>query len=276
MRRQLIPSISLVFLLWASVSSAHFQLIFTEQSALNKGQAIDLAMVFTHPFQAGHTMTMGEPEAFYLWHQRGEDASPKKVDLSEYLQEVTWQSLTNKGQAYVAKLPRKVVRSLGDYVFVLQPAPYYEGEEDKYIQQITKMVVNVGGVPGNWANEVELPAEIIPYDKPYANWTGGVFRGIVMANGKPVPNAELEIEYLNHAPNLTDARFEEEAAIEAPHSAFENMGIRTNDRGEFTIGLPKAGWWGICALNIGPQKEHNGKPLSQDAVLWVQVTDLPK
>jgi cobalt/nickel transport protein len=52
------------------------------------------------------------------------------------------------------------------------------------------------------------------------------------------------------------------------------MGIRANERGEFTIGLPRAGWWGICALEVGADIEHEGKPLSQDAVLWIQVKDM--
>jgi len=166
------------------------------------------------------------------------------------------------------------VRSLGDYVFVLEPAPYYEEAEDKYIQQFTKMVMNVGGVPGNWAEEVGLPAEIVALNKPYANWTGGVFRGIVLAGGEPVPFAEIEIEYINHQPDLENHGFIEAAAIEAPHPALENISIRADANGQFSIGLPRAGWWGICALAVGPVTEHEGKPLSQDAVLWVQAHDI--
>ena len=52
------------------------------------------------------------------------------------------------------------------------------------------------------------------------------------------------------------------------------MGIKTNDRGEFTIGIPRAGWWGICALGSGPAKEYKGKELSQDAVLWLKAVDM--
>ncbi len=32
--------------------------------------------------------------------------------------------------------------------------------------------------------------EIIPLDKPYALWTGNVFRGVVTCKGEPVPDAE--------------------------------------------------------------------------------------
>ena len=160
------------------------------------------------------------------------------------------------------------------YVFVLQPGPYYEAGEDKYIQQFTKTMMNIGGVPGNWAEPVGLPAEILPLDKPYANWTGGVFRGVVLADGEPVPNAELEVEYINYAPDLEQRRFSAEPDVELPQDSFGTMSIRANSLGEFTIGLPRAGWWGICALEIGADTEHEGKPLSQDAVLWVQVKDM--
>ncbi len=254
---------------------AHFQLIYTPQTAPAKGaQQTPLALVFTHPFEAGHTMDMGTPEAFYVLSQRGADGKAQKTDLLELLQPITWTSLTNTARAYEASLPREVTRSLGDYVFVLEPAPYLEPSEDKYIQQYTKMVMNIGGVPGNWNAPVRLPAEIIPLDKPYANWTGGIFRGVVLGDGKPVPNAEIEIAYLNHAPDLPARRFAEAAQVTAPQGSFVNMGIVTNDRGEFAIGLPRGGWWGICALGVGPRTQHQGKHLSQDAVLWVQATDM--
>ena len=265
----------LVLVCISSPALAHFQMLYVEQSARLRGGATHLAFIFTHPFAGGPNMEMGQPEAFYLIHQRGDDGVPVRTDLRQYLTGLTWTGLDNAAAAFEARLPAPVVRSLGDYVFVLEPSPYYEAGEDKYIQQFTKLVMNVGGVPGNWMNVVGLPAEIRPFDKPYANWTGGVFRGVVLSDGEPVPFAEIEIEYVNHVPNLEDHNFSSANAIEAPHPAFENMSIRADANGQFVIGLPRAGWWGICALDIGPDKEHEGKPLSQDAVLWVQVTDMP-
>ena len=38
--------------------------------------------------------------------------------------------------------------------------------------------------------------------------------------------------------------------------------------------VPRAGHWGFAALDIGPVKEHEGKPLSQDAVLWIHAWDM--
>lgn len=255
-------------------AAAHFQLLYTPETALVSGQATHVLLLFSHPAHGGPHMSMGVPEAFYVVSQRGEDAAPVTTDLRDHLAPIAWHSADGPTSAYEARLPRAVTRSLGDYVFVLTPAPYYEAGEDKYIQQFTKTILNVAGVPGNWAEPIGLPAEILPLDKPYANWTGGVFRGIVTAGGEPVPFAELEVEYVNHAIDLEGRRFAAEPAVVVPQDAFGTMSIRANAHGEFAIGLPRAGWWGICALDIGARKEHEGKPLSQDAVLWVQVKDM--
>lgn len=261
-------------LLIGTPALAHFQLLYTPHTALARGGEMRLKLVFTHPFDGDHTMDMAPVTAFYVVHQRGEEGAPRKTDLQEHLQEITWTSQGHEGKAYEANLPARIVRSMGDYVFVLVPGPYYEAADGEYIQQFTKLMVNVGGVPGNWHQPLGLPAEIVPLDKPYANWTGGIFRGVVMADGKPVPDAELEVEYLNFTPDTEKNAFARKPKIEAPHPAFETIGIRANDRGEFAIGLPKAGWWGIAALGVG-ETERNGKPVALEAVLWVQVTDLP-
>ena len=266
--------LALAGLIAAGAAKAHFQLLHVEDSALGAPRALDFTLLFTHPAHGGPHMDMGEPEAFYVISQRGDDAEPVRTDLTEHLAPIEWTGANGVTQAFEARLPRQAARSLGDYVFVLEPAPYYEAGEDKYIQQFTKTLVNVGGVPGNWAEPVGLPAEILPLDKPYANWTGGVFRGVVTAGGEPVPFAEIEVEYVNHAVDLDARRFAAEAAVEFPQDAFGTMSIRADSQGEFTIGLPRAGWWGICALAIGADTEHEGKPLSQDAVLWVQVRDM--
>jgi cobalt/nickel transport protein len=255
-------------------SQGHFQLLHTAEAALNRGQPTQILLLFTHPAHGGPNMHMGEPEEFYVVSQRGEDADSLNRDLREFLEPIAWSGDDGDVQAFVAELPANVVRSLGDYVFVLRPSPYYEAGEDKYIQQLTKMMMNVGGIPGNWAEPMGLEAEILPLDKPYANWTGGVFRGVVLSEGRPVPNAEIEVEYVNYGPDTAARRFAPEPEVILPQESFGTMSIRANSAGEFTIGLPKAGWWGICALAIGPDIEHEGKLLSQDAVLWVHVRDI--
>lgn len=265
MRKSVIALTGLMLLTLTTPALAHFQMIYTPESALKKAKTIELELVFTHPFEAGHTMDMGKPEQFFVVRKG------KKKNLLATLKPIVWKSLTNSGAAYETTYK---LRGMSDNVFCLVPAPYLEKEEDIYIQQIAKVVVNTCGFPTDWDAEIGLPAEIVPLDKPYALWTGNVFRGIVKSAGKPVPFAEIEVEYMNHQPLSGKNAFAEKAAVEAPQDAFVTMTIKANAHGEFTFGIPRAGWWGFCALGVGPDTEHNGKELSQDAVIWVQARDM--
>lgn len=274
LRSFLIASVLLSNPWLVSQANAHFQLLFTEEMALQRGQATDMLMLFTHPVHGGPHMDMGKPRNFYVVSQRGDEAESVRTDLMEYLTPIAWQSAQGETAAWRAQMPRSVTRSIGDYIFVLEPEPYYEAEEDKYIQQFTRTMLNIAGVPGNWAEPMGLPAEIQPLNKPYANWVGGVFRGVVLANGEAVPHAEIEIEYLNHHIDRAKLSFNDVHRVELPQDSYGTMTIYADSAGEFTIGLPKAGWWGICALQVGATTEFDGKPLSQDAVLWIQAKDM--
>ncbi len=260
----LVPLLSLVMALAFSVpASAHFQLIYTEESALEKGGEVNFKLVFTHPFEAGHTMDMGTPLEFGVVHKE------KKKDLRGKLTPIMFESLTNEGKAYEASYK---LRGMGDYIFYVVPEPYYEGSEDIYIQQITKVILNVAGAPTDWDSEIGLPVEIVPLDKPYGLWAGNVFRGIVKANGKPVPYCEIEVEYLNH--DIEGNRFSEKEKVEAPQDAFVTLTIKADKDGEFVFGIPRAGWWGFAALGAGGDLTYEGKELSQDAVIWVQAKEM--
>ena len=193
-------------------ASAHFVVMYTPLTALNRASDLIFHFVFTHAFAGGPTMAMEKPEKFYYVHSQGR-GSEKEVDLMEYLEPVEWQTGDTTATAWKAELPRSVMRSLGDYQIVLEPSPYFEAEEDLYIQQFSKVMVNVGGVPGNWANTLGLPAEIEALSKPYANWTGAVFRGIVLSDGLPVPFTQVEVEYLNHPLDTDNNKFQEEGLI---------------------------------------------------------------
>lgn len=260
--------LTVVFLLAVCApASAHFQMIYTPDAAVEKGADRTLKLVFTHPFEAGHTMDMGAPVEFFMLNKKD------KVDLKPELKSITWTSLTNSGKAY--ELTAKT-RKMGDYVFCLIPEPYLETKEDTYLQQITKVIVNNGGLPTNWDEAVKLPAEILPLDKPYALWVGNVFRGVVLSKGKPVPFAQIEVEYMNHPPVPGKNEFQKEALIEAPQSALETQTIKADANGQFVYGIPKSGWWGFAALGVGPAKKYKGKELSQDAIIWVHAEDIKK
>lgn len=258
-------------------AQAHFVVLYTPQTALLRGADLPFHLVFTHVFNGGPTMPMEKPEKFYYVKRQVRHEMSQETDLLPYLEPIDWQAGDGKSvQAWKANIPRDVVRSLGDYQLVVEPKPYFEEEEGLYIQQFTKVMLNVGGVPGNWAETLGLPAEIEALNKPYANWTGAVFRGIVLSDGIPVPYTQVEVEYLNHPLDVEQNKFQDAALIEAPHPALGAQVLLTNEFGEFSFAMPKAGWWGFAALSVGPEVEYEGMPLSQDAILWVQATDLPE
>ncbi len=250
-------------------ASAHFQMIYTPEMAMNKGGKIPLKLVFTHPFEAGHTMDMGKPEQFYVVRTRGEN-EPKKKDLLDTLKPITWTSLTNDGKAWETTYQARG----GDHAFCLIPEPYWEPADEFYIKQNTKVIVNVGGEPGAWNEPVGMPTEIVPLAKPYDRWTGNVFQGQVLLKGKPVPGAEVEVEFMNHKPLLDQNIFAKEGEVEAPHDSFVLQTIFADENGVFTFGIPRAGWWGFAALDLDPDYKYKGKKCSRDAVIWLQAKDM--
>jgi cobalt/nickel transport protein len=265
-KKSLVVSALVALFAFASPAMAHFQMVYTPESALEKGGELPLKLVFTHPFDAGHTMDMEAPLKFEVLH-KGE-----VKDLTATLKPINWKSLTNEGKAFETT---HALRGMGDWVFALTPAPYFEAKEDGYIQQFTKMVVNAAGAPTDWDAEMGLPAEIVPLDKPYGLWAGNVFRGIVKGGGEPVPFAEIEVEFLNHEPDMAANKFGEKPAIVAPHESLAVQTIKADANGVFVYALPKAGWWGFAALGVGPEDKYKDKELSQDAVIWVQAKPMP-
>lgn len=245
----------------ASSALAHFQMVYTPNTALTKGGTIEFKHVFTHPFADEHTMDMAGVEEFYVINKE------KKKDLKSSLKEISFKGNHNSAKGYESTYK---ARKMGDHMFVMKPVPYFEKNEDAYIQQITKTVVNVAGTPTDWDTELGLKAEIVPLTKPYAIWEGGSFTGIVKSKGKVVPYAEIEVEYLNHPVDMNNNAMGK-AYVEAPQDSFVTMTIKANKDGEFTFAVPKAGFWGFCALGVGSDKEYKGKELSQDAVIWVEA-----
>ncbi len=246
----------------AGIAHAHFQLLYTPEAMLESPAEIDLKLVFGHPMENGYAMDMGEPVEFFVQFK------DQKTDLKPTLEPITWKGADNDAKAFTTRY--KVQRN-GDYIFVLTPAPYYEEGEDIYIQQITKSYLNKGAMPTNWNEPLGLPTEIVPLNKPYQVFAGGTFSGQLLSEGNPVPGAECEIEYINTDIDMTGNAFGKTTKSEAPASAIVTI---TDANGFFTFGVPTPGVWGFACLGSGPAKQHEGKELSQDAVIWINASAL--
>jgi cobalt/nickel transport protein len=259
--KRLITFLTAAMLLATSVPAlAHFQMLYTPE--MNKMGKLEFKLVFSHPAESGHVMKMDKPQEFYVINKE------KKTDLLGTIKPIKWTSATNSDEGFETTFSARG----GDYMFVLVPAPYYEKNEDSYIQQITKVITNGDAVPTDWDKPAGLKTEWVPLDRPYALYPGMTFRAVLMGDGKPVPDAEVEIEYMNYTPDMKKNAFAKKGNIEAPSDHFITMVHKTDANGVLTFSPPFAGWWGICALGTGPDKKFQDKELSQDAVIWIQAT----
>ena len=245
--------ISAIFL-FVPIASAHFQGLIPSDDMVTKSdnRTISLDLVFFHPFE-GHYMNMDKPAKFRVM------VYGKKTDLLETLREKKIGEFSTWETNYRVKTP-------GDHIFYVEPKPYWEPAEDCFIVHYTKVVVNSLGVEGGWDEEVGSKTEIVPLTRPYGLWSGNVFQGIVKVNGKPVPGAEVEVEYYN-----------KEGKIEAPADPMVTQVVKADPNGVFTYAMPKAGWWAFAALNTDEDKiKHKGeeKPVEMGAVFWVKVHDM--
>ncbi|MCW2248874.1 cobalt/nickel transport protein [Azospirillum fermentarium] len=237
-------------------AAAHFQELLPSTDIVpdTGSREVRLELVFTHPMERGPVMAMGAPVRF------GVLAGGKTTDLTSTLvrREV-------KGKAAYSATHK--VGEPADYVFFVEPAPYWEPAEKKHIIHYTKTVVDVGAGKG-WDALVGLPVEIEPLVRPYGLWTGSLFRGIVRHNGAPVPFAEVEVEWAN------------DGSVTAPADPFVTQVIKADAGGQFAFAMPRAGWWGFAALVDGetPMNAPDGTPAAVElgGLMWVKVTDMKK
>lgn len=247
-------AVVVMILVSTSAARAHFGLIIPSDDIVSKGdeKKIGLQIKFIHPFE-GQYMNMERPKAV------GVMVNGKREDLLPTLKKKMVKGFSTWEAAYRIKGP-------GDHIFFVEPEPYWEPAEESFIVHYTKVVVNALGREEGWDAEVGLKTEIVPLTRPYGLWAGNVFQGMVKVEGKPVPYAEVEVEYYN-----------EEGKIKPPADPYITQVIKADANGVFTYAMPKAGWWGFAALSAANFKlKHEDKefPVEIGAVLWVKTREM--
>lgn len=252
--RLALAALSLV-LLGTGPAAAHFQELIPSADIVGEKdpRELRLDLAFTHPMERGPVMEMAAPVRF------GVMSGGKARDLKPSLTPIKVDGKT----AYAAQVR---LEAPGDHVFFVEPAPYWEKAEGKWIIHYAKVVVDFAGGGGGWDKPVGLPVEIEPLARPYGLWTGNLFRGIVRRNGKPVPFAEVEVEWRN------------DGSVKAPSDPFVTQVIKADASGQFAYGLPRAGWWGFAALVEAEKsaKSPEGKPAKTElgGLIWVRAQDM--
>ncbi|TKB48616.1 DUF4198 domain-containing protein [Ferrimonas sediminicola] len=241
--------------LFSGAACAHFQELIPQSDTLTpqSGGQVQLSLTFTHPMERGPAMAMGQPVQFGVVGPQG------RQDLLE--------RLTSTGvdgqQAYLADY--RVTRP-GDYLFYLEPAPYWEPGEGKMIIHYTKVVVEGFGALEGWDQPVGLPVEIEPLSRPYSLWRGNLFQGLVRHQGEPVPFAEVEVEWRN------------DGSVTPPSDGYVTQVIKADANGVFSYAMPRSGWWGFAALLEAEQPMTNPQgepvPVELGGLIWVHARDM--
>ena len=192
-------------------AEAHFGMIIPSSSTVmeKKEASLKLDISFSHPMEM-QGMDMQQPQSLTV------TVDGKTENLKPLLKPVSiighqaWQA------TYSVKRP-------GVYQFAMEPAPYFEPAEDCFIIHYTKTVIAAFGEEEGWDVPLGLKTEIVPLTRPFANYSGNLFQGRVLLDGKPVPGAVVEVEYYNR-----------DDAYTIPNVYFTTQVIKADENGVFT------------------------------------------
>lgn len=226
-------------------AQAHFlTLLPTSDNVTSKKESkLTLDAMFIHPFEQSG-MTMEKPLGIYV---NSLDNSLKLKETKRFRKKA-WQS------TYTIKKP-------GVYSFFVKPQAYFESSEGKYISHVPKVIVSAFGREDGWDKPLGLKYEIIPMVKPFALYSGNLFQGKVLKDGKPAANVEVEVELFN------------ENKHKAPTPSHITQVVNTDENGVFSFVMNKSGWWGFAALIEEGEKVYEGKkyPIENGALLWIKA-----
>jgi cobalt/nickel transport protein len=255
--QQTTSALILLLLSWLSPSpaNAHFGMVIPKQNTVTPdNRSVSLTLSFSHPFE-GIGMPLKKPSAFYVVKDN------KKTDLTNSLKKITLMEHLAWQTNYVVKRP-------GIYHFVMEPTPYWEPTEDRFIIHYTKVIVPAFGADDGWSSAVGTPVEIVPLLRPFGNYTGNTFVGQVQQHGKAMANAAVEVEFYN-----------QQQRYRAASDYHITQLVHADNNGIFTFTCTKPGWWGFAALSSADyllkNKGGEEKPVELGAVLWIFMDSPP-
>ncbi len=237
----------------ASMAQAHYTAVIPNHSmVLDKKEAnFEVLVGFTHPMQQ-HGMNMAKPQQAFVY------VNGEKTDVLPKLKPA---KLFGK-QAWT--FDYKVTRP-GIYQIGVESTPYWEGAEDQWLQQYSKVLIPAYGEEMGWEKPIGMKGEIIPFMRPWGNYVGNTFTGQIVYDGKPIPHALIAVQYLN-----------KDGKYKAPNAYYTPQMLIADERGVFSYSVPYEGWWVFGAFFEGPEKvDHEGvkKPVEVAAMVWAKFVD---
>ncbi len=243
--------LSALFVVYFSSSAmAHFGMVIPSTAVIEdqKDATVTIELSFSHPMEMAG-MPLVKPETFQVIVDGKAEDIGASLQAAKIMGHDAWQA-------------RYTVKKPSVYQFAMEPQPYWEPAEDCFIIHYTKTYVAAFGEGEGWDEPAGLKTEIVPLTRPFGNYAGNVFQGQVLLDGKPVPGAEVEVEYYNRDGKYT-----------APNEYLVTQAVKADANGVFTYGVPFPGWWGFAALNTSDEKiAHEGsqKNVELGAVIWME------
>lgn len=252
--RRLTALLPLFLLAFALPAQAHFGMVVPDKNIVSKDgpKSVMLDIRFWHPME-NQGMDMAKPKLEVFGKGKPEDLgaalAPAAIDGK-----AAWKA------GYAVKTP-------GVYTFAVTPQPYFEPAEDKFIIHMTKTIIGALGGDEGWDKPTGQKVEIVPMVKPFALYAGNQFTGKALFKGKPLANAEVEVEFFNA-----------DGARKAPDEAYVTQVVKTDGSGVFSYAAPWAGWWGFAALTDDDakiRKDGKDKKVELGGVIWVYFHPVP-
>ncbi|MDR1744765.1 MAG: DUF4198 domain-containing protein [Planctomycetota bacterium] len=249
MRKSCLAALVFLFAL-SGPARAHFGMVIPSTPVVEDqdGATVTIEFSFSHPMEMVG-MTLVKPRAVQVVVDGKAEDVGASLEAATILDHDAWKA-------------RYTVRRPGVYAITMEPEPYWEQAEDCFIVHYTKTYIAAFGEGEGWNEPTGVKTEIVPLTRPFGNYAGNVFQGRVMLDGKPVPNAAVEVEYYNR-----------DGTYAAPNGYMVAQTVQADANGVFTYGIPFAGWWGFAALNMSDEKmthEGEAKDVELGAVLWTE------
>ena len=238
-------------IVFTSILSAHFQTLIPQNDVVTNNKKQKMTLSFMHPYEQSY-MQMQKPNYF------GYFLDGKKINLTNNLK-------MKKIDGFKTWQCEEKLKEIGDYQFFVDPKPYFEPSEGKFIRHLTKIIIDAHNAGEGWDKPIGLKAEIVPLTRPYSLYTGNIFSAKVLYKGKIVPDAYIEVEYFNPS------------KIKAPTDGHVTQVVKADSNGIFHFVMPKTGWWGFAALiddDVTIKKGSIEYPVELGALIWIKTYEM--
>jgi cobalt/nickel transport protein len=250
--------ITIVQLLLPLAVQGHFGILVPETPAVRRGEPVTLRYSTGHPFECQLVDTQA-PEKVQVLLPDGKTRldikpQPKQVDDGQ-AGKVTVQTLTF------------TPAERGDHRVVVTTPLHFDEHAGGFVQDELQVLVRVQ-VSRGWDIPVGQMLELVPLTRPYGLKPGFAFKAQARLKGKPLADAQVEIEKLNPTPPR-----------EVPEDdALVTQVAKTDLNGYVICTLDDPGWWGMMVTAQDGTKEKDGKqwPIVRRGILWVWVEERSK